>query len=125
MAWLTTSGLRVLIVDDHPDFRRAARLLLVAGGYDVVGESDSAAAAYADAAALRPDVVLLDIALPDGSGLDVARRLVADDDPPVVVLISSRDGGGFRTAAAECGALGFLPKAGFSIASLRRLLRHG
>src|ERR1700704_4551163 len=85
-------GLRVLIVDDHPEFRRATRRLLTDEGYVVVGEADGVATGHAAAGALPPDVVLLDIGLPDGSGLDLARRLAAlAGSPPRIVLTSSRD----------------------------------
>src|SRR5438105_2788065 len=80
----------VLIVDDHPSFRATARALLQAEGFDVVGEAEDGASALALVAELRPDVVLLDVQLPDLDGFEVAQRLGADG--PAVVLVSSRDG---------------------------------
>jgi DNA-binding NarL/FixJ family response regulator len=116
-------GLRVLIVDDHPEFRRATRRLLTDEGYRVVGEADGVATGHAAAVALRPDVVLLDIGLPDGSGLDLARRLAALDDPaPRIVLTSSRDATELASAVTASGAIGFLPKATLSTAALALLL---
>lgn len=97
----------VLIVDDHAGFRATARRLLEAEGYTVVGEAADGAAAVAAVAALAPDVVLLDVALPDASGFDVARRLAAP-----VVLTSSRDWADDLVAAS--GARGFVPKAQLS-----------
>ena len=68
-------GKSVLIVDDHPSFRASARRMLEAAGYEVVGEAEDGAAALDAAGQLRPDVVLLDVRLPDIDGFEVARRL--------------------------------------------------
>ena len=72
----------VLIVDDHAAFRASARALLQAEGFDVIGEATDGAAAVAAVAALRPQIVLLDIQLPDLDGLPVAEQLAAAPDPP-------------------------------------------
>jgi len=64
---------RVLIVDDHESFRRLATRVLAASGFAVIGEAVDGASALRQAARLRPDVVLLDVMLPDRSGLEVAR----------------------------------------------------
>jgi DNA-binding NarL/FixJ family response regulator len=99
----------VLVVDDHPAFRRVARALLARAGLQVVGEAVDGASALAQAARLRPDVVLLDVALPDIDGLAVCARLTAAAGPvPVVVLTSSRDWSPDVVAAA--GARAFVPK---------------
>src|SRR5262249_58315000 len=81
----------VLIVDDHDGFRESARALLEAEGFAVVGDAADGAAALAAALRLRPDVVLLDVQLPDVDGFAVAERLAALSEPPRGVLISSRD----------------------------------
>jgi DNA-binding NarL/FixJ family response regulator len=121
-----TDGLRVLIVDDNPGFRRATRRLLTDDGYRVVGEADGVRAGYAAALALRPDVVLLDIGLADGSGLELANRLALLADPcPRTILISSRESAGLSSAAAASGAVGFLNKAQLTIADLADLLCDG
>jgi CheY-like chemotaxis protein len=101
----------VLIVDDNAEFRRLARQLLERGGYSVVGEADDAGGALRAHAALRPDIVLLDIQLPDQDGFAVAESLAADVDPPIVVLISSRDRRTYRRKLALTTARAFLPKA--------------
>ena len=101
----------VLIVDDHPTFRRFARRLLEESGYEVVGEADSVAAALEATARLRPAVVLLDILLPDGSGLDAVSRLAPT---AAVVLTSSRSAEDFGVALDEVPARGFIPKSAFS-----------
>ena len=80
--------LRVLIVDDSGPFRDAARRLLKRRGYQVVGEADSAAAGFNAVEQLKPDAVLLDVHLPDGSGLDLCALLTRDDDAPAVLLVS-------------------------------------
>lgn len=82
---------RVLIVDDHGDFRASARALLEADGFEVVGEAADGAEALVATASLRPNVVLLDIQLPGRDGFAVAEDLARGPEPPVVVLISSRD----------------------------------
>ena len=104
----------ILIVDDHPAFRRAARALLEAEGYEVVGESGTGRDALREAERLRPEVVLLDIGLPDINGIEVADRLTAGDRAPAVVLTSSRDGAGCEEVFETCGARGFIPKAELS-----------
>src|SRR5215813_14973534 len=108
----TIGGVRptVLIVDDHAVFRESARGLLEAEGFAVVGDAADGSAAVAEAARLRPDVVLLDIQLPDADGFAVAERLAALDLPLQVVLISSRDAADFGPRLAAARARGFLAK---------------
>jgi DNA-binding NarL/FixJ family response regulator len=113
---------RVLIVDDHPRFRASARRALECDGWTVVGEAADGAGGLAEARRLAPDLVLLDIGLPDVSGLAVARR-IADDAPQVaVVLVSTQDAGDFEELAATHGARGFLPKSELSGAALDDIL---
>jgi DNA-binding NarL/FixJ family response regulator len=104
----------VLIVDDHPSFRASARRMLEADGYDVVGEAATGASGLALALDLRPDLVLLDVQLPDLDGFDVAARLTGADGAPAVVLTSSRDSSDFGPLVARSGARGFVPKAELS-----------
>jgi DNA-binding NarL/FixJ family response regulator len=117
-----TMGMTVLIVDDHPSFRASARTLLEAEGYDVVGEAANGAQAVAAVEALHPDLVLLDVQLPDFDGFQVAERLRKLADPPAVVLTSSRDGADYGRCIGECGARGFVPKADLSGAAIAALL---
>jgi DNA-binding NarL/FixJ family response regulator len=86
----------VLIVDDHPAFRSAARALLEAAGFEVVGEAADGASALDGARVLRPQIVLLDVQLPDLDGFAVAERLSSEDAPPAIVLTSSRSIGSLR-----------------------------
>jgi DNA-binding NarL/FixJ family response regulator len=113
---------RVLIVDDHVGFRRVARRLLQEIGRQVVGEAGTGADALSEARRLKPDVVLLDIQLPDVDGLSVAASLSAEPEPPAVVLVSSRDATDYGPRLDGCGALGFIAKADLSAESLTALL---
>jgi DNA-binding NarL/FixJ family response regulator len=113
----------VLIVDDHPTFRATAHALLEAEGFDVVGEVADGASALEAAARLRPDVVLLDVQLPDLDGFEVAARLSsADGGAPRIILVSSRDGSDFGPLVEKSGAAGFIPKAELSGAAVASLL---
>jgi CheY-like chemotaxis protein len=113
---------RVLIVDDHPAFRAAARRLLELEGYDVVGEAEDGLSAIAAARTLRPDFILLDVQLPDLDGFEVAERLSGDENPPAVVLTSSRDRSDYGPCLASSPACGFLPKAELSAAGIADIL---
>jgi DNA-binding NarL/FixJ family response regulator len=104
----------VLIVDDHAGFRAAARALLEAAHFDVVGEAEDGAAAVAAASELRPEVVLLDIHLPDVDGFAVAERLASAGVPSAIVLVSSRDVSSFRRRLAANPAWSFIPKSELS-----------
>jgi DNA-binding NarL/FixJ family response regulator len=112
----------VLIVDDHPSFRATARALLLAEGYEVVGEAADGESAVEAAKALRPDLVLLDVQLPDIDGFEVARRLGANGSAPAIVLTSSRDASEFGSLVGESGARGFVPKAELSGAAIAALI---
>lgn len=109
----------VLLVDDQAAFRTVARRLLESDGFLVIGEAADARSAVRAAGELAPDVVLLDVRLPDGSGLDSARLIRDVDRPPVVVLISTAD---YAHAVNGCGAQGFIPKGQLSGARLRAAL---
>lgn len=104
----------VLIVDDHASFRASARLLLETEGFDVIAEAESGAAALKAADELHPELVLLDVHLPDLDGFDVASRLTGMESPPIVVLTSSRDGSDFGPMVGRSGARGFVPKGDLS-----------
>lgn len=107
----------VLIVDDHASFRASARMLLESEGFEVVGEADCGEAALRVAAELEPELVLLDVQLPDADGFDLAGRL-----RPAVILVSSRDREDLGAALAGCGACGFIPKADLSANAIVELL---
>jgi DNA-binding NarL/FixJ family response regulator len=110
----------VLIVDDHASFRRSARTLLELEGFDVVGEAADGASGLDLARELEPELVLLDVALPDISGFDVADSLV--DAPSKVILTSSREGADYGRRVRQSGALGFVSKDALSAETLNELL---
>jgi DNA-binding NarL/FixJ family response regulator len=92
-------------------------------GFSVVGEAIDGAGALAQAQRLHPDVVLLDIRLPDVDGFAVAQRIAAWRDPPSIVLISSRDASVYRAQLAETRARGFIAKSQLSGEALANVLR--
>ncbi len=112
----------MLIVDDHESLRATARAVLEADGFTVVGEASDGGEALEAVQALRPELVLLDVQLPDIDGFEVANRLTASGNGPAVVLTSSRDGSDFGWLVAESGARGFVPKAELSGEGIAALL---
>jgi DNA-binding NarL/FixJ family response regulator len=115
-------GRRVLVVDDHESFRRCASELLSSEGYQVVGEAPDGATALALAATLRPELVLLDIQLPDIDGFAVSEALLAANPELKIVLVSSRDRSTYGPRIETSGAAGFIAKADLSVAELERLI---
>jgi DNA-binding NarL/FixJ family response regulator len=111
----------VLVVDDHPSFRRMVRALLESEGFEVIGEAADGASAIEAAKALRPDVVLLDVYLPDVNGFELVTALTKAG-PPAIVLTSSHDKRDFGRLMEGSGARGFIPKTELSGSSLSRLL---
>ena len=114
--------LRLLIVDDHERFRTVARRTLQREGYDVIGEAADAAEGLALAGQLHPDVVLLDVMLPDRSGLEVIGELRAQDPNVAVVVISTHHEEEWAELAVDRGARGFLPKSELSGDALTALV---
>lgn len=112
----------MLIVDDHDGFRGQARALLVAAGYEVVGEAGDGASGIRATRQLRPDVVLLDVQLPDMSGFEVAEHIREQPDPPSILLISSREASDYGRRIGRSGAIGFISKAELSAGALRTVL---
>ena len=112
----------VLIVDDHAGFRASARRLLTSHGYDVVGEAADAAEARAAVETLLPQVVLLDVGLPDADGIELARQLGGGSDDRQIVLVSSRDRAEVAPALKSAPVSGFIAKDELTAAALSRLL---
>jgi DNA-binding NarL/FixJ family response regulator len=111
----------VLIVDDERTFRAQAERLLELRGFEVAGQAGDGASAMQLARALRPGAVLLDVNLPDVSGLDVAREISLLPDPPRV-LLTSADRELTEANARACGAVGFVAKDELPASDLRGLL---
>jgi two-component system nitrate/nitrite response regulator NarL len=108
----------VLIVDDHVGFRGFARRVLEAGGFEIVGEAGDGASALAAADVLRPELVLLDVLLPDTDGFEVAEQLVRCGHRSVIVLTSSREASDFGDRLGRCPVRGFIHKDDLSGAAL-------
>lgn len=120
-----TAATTVVVVDDHDAFRASAGRLLRAEGYDVIGEAADGESAVAVISELRPDLVLLDVQLPDIDGFAVTVRLLqnsGDGYRPQIVLTSSRDRNDFGPLIEECGCNGFVAKDDLSGEALAELL---
>lgn len=115
-------GPRLLIVDDSASFRAFARRLLALDGFDVVGEAADGASGLRAVRDLRPDVVVLDVQLPDADGFSVAEALAATAGGPAVVLVSSRSRDDYGTQVALSSTRGFIAKADLDGIALRRVL---
>lgn len=111
---LSVPVVRVLVVDDQPLFRRTMSAVVEeTDGFEMVGQASSGEEALDAAAALRPDLVLMDVNLPGIDGLDATRRLRAGEDPPVVVLLSTYDPPDGVRFVDESGAAGYVTKSAF------------
>jgi len=100
----------VLLIDDDPAFRRLARQTLSGSGLTVVGEAATAAAGSAAARSLEPEVMLVDVGLPDGDGISLAGELSALPWGPRVVLTSVDPDAASPEEVRKSGAIGFVPK---------------
>jgi DNA-binding NarL/FixJ family response regulator len=112
----------VLVVDDDPVFRRLARRMLTGGGFDVVGEADTLAAAMEIVHVVRPEAVLVDVGLPDGDGVTLAEYLAALPWRPRVLLTSTDPDAASPADVRRSGAGGFVAKDELPNAPLRTLL---
>ena len=119
---ISRMGRRILIVDDHAGFRTSARRILEAHGFEVVGEAEDGSSGVAMASDLRPEVVLLDLQLPDIDGFEVAAQLRDAGVAAAVVLTSSRDWSDVCSRQRAAGAVGFIPKDELSGSRLRDLV---
>jgi DNA-binding NarL/FixJ family response regulator len=116
-------SIRILLVDDHRMFREALRNLLAAEeDFEIVAETGSAAATPATVAACRPDVVILDIALPDGNGIDLARAILAVHPDMRIVVLSGYCDQMYVEETMKAGARAYVVKSA-GIDDLTRAIR--
>ena len=121
--------IRVLLVDDHPVVRAGLRIITeVDEAIVIVGEAGNAAEALLAARELRPKVILLDVRLPDRSGLEVCRELKAQRDGPRVIFLTSFADNQLVLAAMQAGGDGYLLKDNEPrdiVAAIRTVMRGG
>lgn len=118
-------ALRCIIVDDNPDFLRAAGELLDRDGISVVGCVSTGAEAQRACEELKPDIVLIDIDLGDETGIEIAHRLASQRqgvDRPRMILISAYSEEDFADLIADSPAVSFLSKAALSASAIRGIL---
>ena len=113
---------RVLVIDDNTAFRGALRRLLTTDGFIVVAGAATGASGVRLAREHGPDVVIVDVQLPDTDGFDVAEQLADLDLPLDVILTSSLDGSDFGALVTDSPARGFIPKAELSARAIGALL---
>jgi DNA-binding NarL/FixJ family response regulator len=108
--------IKILLVDDNQTFIDAIKLFLgMVPGTAVVGEAHDGHAALTQVGALKPDLVLLDVAMPKMNGLEVARRLKTLPQPPRIIFLSMHNSEEYRTAASDLGVDEFVDKADFVV----------
>ena len=114
--------LTAVIVDDHAGFRDGAAQILKAAGYEVVGSCPDGRSALAAISALRPDMVLLDVQLPDADGIVLVSQLDAVSHGATIVLTSTREAADYGGRIARSSAAGFISKAELSVQSLAKVV---
>ncbi len=113
------TDVRVLIVDDQLPFREASRMVVeMTDGFEVAGEAVNGEDAVEMCAALRPDLVLMDVQMPGIDGIEATRRIMLLDGPPPVLVMSTHESGSYEEPALAAGAIGFLPKSMFGMDAL-------
>jgi DNA-binding NarL/FixJ family response regulator len=113
----------VLVVDDQRPFRDAARMVLaLSTGFELIGEAETGLQSVELAIALHPDLVLMDVNLPDVDGFEATRRIrEAVQRPPIVVMLSTYEAVDYADRAIDAGAAAFLSKSTFTPEELRRV----
>jgi DNA-binding NarL/FixJ family response regulator len=106
---------RILLVDDSRQFLEAARRFLARESLDVVGQALSGYEALEQVTRLHPDLVLMDIAMPQMNGLEATRHIKAQPDPPRVIVLTLHDNSAYAAEALTAGADGFIAKADFGV----------
>jgi DNA-binding NarL/FixJ family response regulator len=104
--------IKVLITDDsHVVRERLVTMLDELAGIEIVGQAENAAEAVSAIRKLQPDAVILDIRMPDGSGIDVLRNIKQDEAPPLVIILTNYPYPGYRQKCLQAGADFFLDKS--------------
>lgn len=117
------TDIRLVLADDHPIYRDGvARTLIDAGGIDIVGQAQDGAVAALLCQALQPDLVLLDISMPNGGGIGALQRIMQMEKPPIVAMLTASEEDGDLMAALRMGALGYILK-GVGASELVALVR--
>jgi two-component system, NarL family, response regulator NreC len=123
------TGTRVLIVDDHAVVRSGLRLVLdTDDGIEPVGEAGSARDAIFEARALKPDVILLDVVMPDQSGLEIIPTLLHENPETKILMLSMQDDPRYVREAFDAGASGYVLKEAADsevVAAVREVARGG
>ena len=101
----------ILIIDDHPLVRDGIKRSLSAAGFNFVGEAGSLKEAIAMIALLNPDVITVDLNLPDGNGLEIISWARKNSDSIAIIVLSLDDGLDLVAAASQAGAQGFISKS--------------
>ena len=113
---------RVLVVDDQEPFRLTAQLVVeMTDGFEVVGVSETGEEAVQAARELNPDMILMDVKLPDIDGVEATRRILQDSQRVVVLVMSTYEEGEYAPLAAEVGAASYVTKHEFSPEQLEEL----
>lgn len=121
---MTTDLVRVLIVDDQESFRSAARLVVeLSNGFEVIGEADTGESGVDMAAELRPDLVLMDMNLPNIDGLDATRQIMTARPETRVIALSTYEE--FSDRAIAAGAVAFISKSEFEPQTLAQVWNQG
>lgn len=116
----TAGTVGVMIVDDQAVFRRVARAVIDAtAGFQLLADAASGAEALRNADREHPDLVLMDVYMPEMDGFEATRRLTQAHPESIVVLVSLEDLDDLADEVAACGAVSFLPKRDLAPATLR------
>ena len=105
-----TSHQRVLVAEDHPGVSAAIRRLLVSDDFEVVGSVDDGARVVEEASRLKPDIVILDLNMPNRNGVDTCRELTRMLPRTRTIVVTAEDPLEFRPAALAAGAFAFVEK---------------
>ena len=119
-----TPKIKILLVDDNPYFLAAVRrFLILLPDMVVIAEAHDGKDALTKAEQLQPDLVLLDIGMPELNGIEVARSMKEWPHPPRIVFLSMHDNAAYREAAQELGVIGLVGKTDF-VAGLLPIIRN-